>query len=76
MRLFTSNSKRFILKSALLFVVLAVLYAIAVAVLKPKSSFVQNQYQGNFIFAQEFIYLTRETFYCNCWLFHGNTYEV
>ena len=57
MRLSTSNSKQFLLKSALLFVLLAVLYTIAVAVLKPESTFVQNQYQGNFIFAQDFIYL-------------------
>ena len=60
MHLFTSNSKVFILKSLLLFVVVAVLYVVVVAVLKPESTFVQNQYQGNFIFAQDFVYLDKK----------------
>ena len=60
MRLFTSSSKNFIVKSLLLFVGMAVLYAVLVVTVKPKSTFVQNQYQGNFIFAQGFVYLEKK----------------
>ena len=60
MHLYTSNSKVFIVKAMLLFIVTVVLYVVAIALLKPDSTFVQNQYQGNFIFAQNYIYLNEK----------------
>ena len=57
MRLYTSNFSVFIVKSLLLFLVVVVLYAVTIGLLKPTSTFAQNQSQGNFIFAQNFIYL-------------------
>ena len=61
MRLYTSSFKPFISKGLLLFIVLSVVYAVTIAILKPESAFVQNQYQGNFIFAQNFIYLDEKS---------------
>jgi len=56
MRLSTSNSK-FLFKAIGVALFLVVGYIAAIQIVKPKIVFFQNQYQSNFIFAQDFIYL-------------------
>ena len=55
-RLSIFNSKSFLFKTALFVLVLAVVYILLIAVTKPSITFAQNQYQANFIFAQNFVY--------------------
>lgn len=59
-RLSIFNFRTFLFKSVLLVLVLVVLYILLIAVMKPSITFTQNQYQANFIFAQDFVYEERK----------------